>query len=261
MNISDETLMAFADGELDATESAAVEKAMRENPDIEKRVARHRALKDRVRLAYSAELMEPVPERLLAAARRGPGKVVDLGEARASHARQATASALAARAARVAAARRRWQPLGTVAAGVLLGLGLGYGIWQQNNGLLTRDSTGVWVARGDLDAALSHQLAAEQTATSKIRMGVSYLTKAGEYCRTFQLSGTSVPSGIACRGAKEWRIELLAQSAAGAAEYRTAGSDMPPLLLKSIETEIKGEPLDQAGEATARAQGWQPATR
>ena len=45
---------------------------MRENPEIERRVARHRALRERIKLAYSAELSEPVPERLQTAARRAP---------------------------------------------------------------------------------------------------------------------------------------------------------------------------------------------
>jgi len=52
MTISDEILMAYADGELDAAARAAVESAMREDPQIEKRVAAHRALRRRVQAAY-----------------------------------------------------------------------------------------------------------------------------------------------------------------------------------------------------------------
>jgi hypothetical protein len=261
MNISDETLMAFADGELDDAERAAVEMAIRENPEIEKRVARHRALRDRVRLAYSAELSEPVPKRLLPAARRTPGKVVDLGEARAAHARQAEALKAAARKTLSAGSRPWWQSFGGVAAGVLLGLGLGYGVWHRNNDFLGQNSAGTWVARGDLDAALSHQLGAEQTANPKIRLGISYLAKSGGYCRVFQLSGPSSPSGIACWRGSEWQIEALAQGEANQGQYRTAGSGLPPLLRKFTESEINGAPLDQAGEAGARARGWQAPAR
>jgi anti-sigma factor RsiW len=56
MTIPDETLMAYADGELDPAARAAVESAMREDPQLEKRVAQHRALRQRVRAAYSTEL-------------------------------------------------------------------------------------------------------------------------------------------------------------------------------------------------------------
>src|ERR1700731_1595178 len=94
MTISDETLMAYADGELDAAQKAAVETAMRDDPQIEKRLAQHRALRQRVHAAYSAELSEPVPERLLTAARgvaRTHGsKVVSLEEARAAMKRNAS---------------------------------------------------------------------------------------------------------------------------------------------------------------------------
>src|SRR5258707_13515564 len=86
MKISDETLMAYADGELDAAARAAVESAMREDPQIEARVAAHRTLRRKVQAAYSAELSEEVPEHLLAAARgvgHTRGKVVNLRDARA----------------------------------------------------------------------------------------------------------------------------------------------------------------------------------
>ena len=46
MTISDEMLMAYADGELDATAREAVESAMREDPQIVERVARHSALRN-----------------------------------------------------------------------------------------------------------------------------------------------------------------------------------------------------------------------
>src|SRR3979490_948809 len=88
MTISDETLMAYADGELDAAARAAVESAMREDPQIEKRVAAHRTLRRKVQAAYTAALCEAIPERLLTAARgvTNPqgSKIVNLQDARAA---------------------------------------------------------------------------------------------------------------------------------------------------------------------------------
>jgi anti-sigma factor RsiW len=69
MTISEETLMAYADGELDAAARASVEAAMQEDPEIRERVARHHALREAMQGAFSAVLKEPVPERLLNAAR------------------------------------------------------------------------------------------------------------------------------------------------------------------------------------------------
>jgi hypothetical protein len=259
MNISDETLMAFSDGELQGEAKEAVERAMRENPEIEKRIARHRALRERITLAYSAELSEPVPERLLNAARRAAtGNIVSLDEARARQ----NARSDARTATEAVAARMWWRPLGSLAAGVLLGLGLGYGLWQ-GGAPVARNAAGSLVAAGQLKTALGEQLVAEQTPSSRVHIGISFLAKSGEYCRSFALTGASAPMGIACHRDGDWQIQALAQTPSGelGGGYRTAGTELPALLLKSIEGQIQGEPLDQAAESAARRQGWQPATR
>src|SRR5256885_438663 len=46
MNFSDETLMTYADGELDAASRAVLEAAMAADPQLAQRVARHRALRE-----------------------------------------------------------------------------------------------------------------------------------------------------------------------------------------------------------------------
>jgi anti-sigma factor RsiW len=267
MTISDETLMAFSDGELSGEERAAVERAIRENPELEKRVARHRALRDRVTLAYSAQLSEPVPERLISAARRTAtvpvaGKVVNLNEARAAMQRQAARDD--SRAANDESSYKpRWRSLGGIAAGILLGLGVGYGLWQQGDSPIARDSEGAWIASGPLKSALTAQLAAEQTPAAHVHIGISFKDKAGEFCRSFALSGPAAPAGVACHHGADWQIQSLMKGQAGenGGQYRTAGTEMPPLLLKSIEAQMAGEPLDQSAEAAARQQGWQAAAR
>jgi len=50
--VSDETLHAFVDGELDVTESEALIAHMREDPDLAQRVCNLRSLQSMVRLAY-----------------------------------------------------------------------------------------------------------------------------------------------------------------------------------------------------------------
>jgi hypothetical protein len=254
MTISDETLMAYADGELDAAEKAAVESAMREDPQIEKRLAQHRALRERVQTAYSAELSEAVPERLLTAARgaaRTQGsKVVSLEEARAAMKRNAS---------RARPPRPQWRTAGTIAASVIVGVTLGFFMWGRTDSPLVRSAGGALVARGQLARALSEQLAAEQTRTSAVQIGLSFLAKSGDYCRTFAFSGAVSPSGLACRHGEEWQVQSLGQGparAAGDPEYRTAGSAMSASILKVVEGQIAGEPLDQAAERAARQRGW-----
>jgi hypothetical protein len=248
MTISDETLMAFADGELDAVARAAVESAMREDPQIEARVARHRALRQRVQAAYLAELSEDVPERLLIAAKGGArteeSRVVDLQVARAARARPV---------------QRRWRTAGTIAASVVAGVGLGLFMWGRTELPLMQGTGGALVARGQLAKALSSQLAAEQSPSSAVRIGLSFVAKSGDYCRTFAMSGAALPSGLACRHGEEWRIQALTQAADDRqpdSGYRTAGSATSAAIIKSVEEMIAGEPLDQAREKAAREHGW-----
>ncbi len=256
MTISDETLMAYADGELDAAERAAVESAMREDPQIEMRISQHRALRERVHSAYSAELSEAVPERLLTATRgaaAAPGtQVASLNEARAAM----------QRASRARPRRPQWRTAGAIAASVIVGVSLGFIIWGRTESPLMRSAGGALVARGQLARALSEQLAAEQTRASAVQIGLSFLGKSGEYCRTFALTGTVSPSGLACRHGEEWRIQALSQGpdrAAGDSDYRPAGSAMSASILKLVEAQVAGEPLDQAGERAARQRDWQSA--
>jgi hypothetical protein len=253
MTISDETLMAYADGELDAAARAAVESAMQSDPQIEKRVAQHRALRLKVQAAYSAELSEALPERLLMAARGAPsrqaGNVVNLQEARAAMERSAP---------RAAPRRPQWQSAGALAASLIVGVGVGFFMWGRSESPLVLGPGGALVARGPLAQALSGQLASEQAQSSAVRIEVSFLAKSGDYCRTFSLSGAASPSGLACRHGDQWQIQALARESAvgGDSEYRTAGSGLPASILKSVEGQIAGEPLDQAGEKAARDRGW-----
>jgi anti-sigma factor RsiW len=258
MTISDETLMAYADGELDAAARTEVESAMREDPQIENRIAAHRLLRQTVQAAYTAELSEDIPDRLLAAARgvagKQAGKVVNLQDARAATLRNAL---------RARPMPARWRTAGTIAASVLAGVGLGFFMWGRTELPLMQSAAGALVARGQLEKALSNQLAAEQSRHSTVQIGLSYLAKSGEYCRTFALSGAVSPSGLACRHGGEWQVQALTQgpAAAGDSNYRTAGSPMSAAILKSVEGQIAGEPLDQAGERAARQRGWRGSDR
>jgi hypothetical protein len=253
MTISDEVLMAYADGELDATAREAVESAMREDPQIAERVARHSALRRRVREAHSAVLLEDVPERLLRAAQGAAAtgrKVVNLQDARAPREHSSP---------RTRAQPRQWRTAGAMAASVIVGVGVGFFIWGRTVPPFARGADGALVARGQLAQALSNQLAAEQSRASSVQIGLSFLAKSGDYCRTFALSGEQSPAGVACRHGEEWQVRAVTQGsdqAAGAAEYRTAGSTMPAMIRELVEAQVAGEPLDQAGERAARQRDW-----
>jgi hypothetical protein len=263
MTISDETLMAYADGELDAATRASVEAAMQEDPEIRKRVAGHRALRETMRGAFSTVLDEPVPDRLIQAAR---GRTA---AARAQTATPLSAVAdlsLAREAARrkKSAAPRRWQPA-AMAASLLLGLGLGFLAWHGPGGaLIEPGSGGGLVASAALAEALSSQLSDDRSPQHVAVTGLSFRDKSGDYCRTFSLAGSDASSGLACREGADWRIKALAQSpraAANSGNFRTAGSEDSPAIRAAVESSIDGEALDHAAEIAARQAGWAAATK
>ena len=231
---TDETLMAYADGELDPAERADVEAAMRDDAAVAERVARHHAMRTMLQSAYAPELEEAPPARLLAAAR----------------------------AARRPAEARRWRPLLSMAASLLIGLAVGYAGLRQTNSLIGQDG-GTLVARGDLADALSNQLGGDRSGSARVKIGLSFLTASGDYCRVFTLSGAASPAGVACHSSSAWQLRALAQGADATSShrssesYRTASSALPRLVIDAVQQQMAGEPLDENAERQARQQGWQ----
>jgi hypothetical protein len=249
MNFSDDTLAAYVDGELDSAARADIEEAVRNDPSIEQRIARYRALRNHLQAAYAAELEEPVPDRLLAALRelesRGSPAAADLEAARAAKARRAAPGT-------VAAARWRY----SLAASVLIAAGAGFLTWRHTHIAMMENVDGTLVAQGSLAAGLSDQLSGDGTPGSPVRIGLSFVAKSGNYCRTFS---ASADAGLACRRAGRW--EILALTKQGATEpadsqFRTAGSALSGQVLEALEQQIAGEPLDRAGELAARGKNW-----
>lgn len=248
MTLPKETLMAYVDGELDAPMRARVEMAMAADPETKRYVEQQLALRAKLRATFDRVLDEPVPERLLAAARgpadSGDGKVATLADARA---------------ARASKPGRRWAlpEWGAMAACLVIGLLVGQ-VWLSSPGrsLATRD--GQLVARGGLAEALSNQLASTQSGDVPVQIGVSFRNKSGDFCRTFEMRDDEALAGLACRAGDAWRVEVLARIAPELAgdRYRYAGTELPKVVLRAIEDRIDGEPLDAAEEAAARERGW-----
>ncbi len=69
MNFSEETLMAYVDGELDAATREQVEQAVAADPEVARRVAAHQALNRELRAGFDPVLEEPVPARLVSLVR------------------------------------------------------------------------------------------------------------------------------------------------------------------------------------------------
>ncbi len=247
MKFSDEMLMAYADGELDLVSRAEIEAAMAADPEIARAIERHRALAARVQSAYQGVLDEPVPPKLASmAAEPLTAPVIDLASKRAAQAQ-----------ARADASRWRLPQWSALAASVAVGAMIGF-LVMRGEPLPYEETTGGLVARGELDAALTRQLAGS-LGTGKLQVGFSFRHHDGAYCRTFHLQQQAPLAGLACRRDDAWMLEVLAAAAAHEGELRPAAA-MPMAVLQAVDAAIEGEPLDAAAETAARDSGWQ-ATR
>lgn len=242
MNWSDEALMAFVDGELDAARRAEVEGALAGDPVLQARVVALQAQRRRVSAAFATVLDEPVPKRLARLLASSPGAapaaVVNLGQARAERALRPPIPGWA-----------QWGGMAaSVALGVLLGLQLAGSAGDA--GVAMRD--GRLVAVGAIGQALSAQLASAGSAPVAVQL--SFVDRDGAYCRTFS---TAAVAGLACRRDGRWAVQALA-AAEGTAEgaMRQAATPLPRAVLDAVDQRIAGEALDAERERRARDQGW-----
>lgn len=278
MNFSDETLMAYADGELGEPRRSAVEAAERDDPAVAASIARHRALRANVFAAFAGVLDEPVPARLRAAgtgAGAETGTGTGTGDGARTQTRSGTIASLDAARERKAKAReavqvakaagvpqRAWPRWGALAASLAVGV-LAGSVWMKagigggDAGFVATDASGRLVARGELDGALSQQLASDAQPDKRVQVGVSFAARGGGYCRSFS-AGRS--AGLACREGDTWRIPVLqdapAPAPAGSGAYRQAAGTAPAAVLEVIDERIDGMTLDAAAERAARDRGW-----
>jgi anti-sigma factor RsiW len=236
MRFSDETLIAFADGALDEPTRRAVERAMRTDPALAAKVKQHMAMRDEVFRAFARTLHDPAPPRLHVVEQSA--KVVQLDSMRMAK-KEVVETA-------PAWSWPEWGAIGVAAVvGVLAGA-LGFVSLQGEIQLATAvGDSGVLAARGKLDTALSRQLASAPGAGAGVRIGVSFVARDGQYCRTFGLGSSA---GLACRAGGEWKIPVLAEGGAVGA--------MPAAVLAAVDARAVGTSLDVGDEQAAMQRGW-----
>lgn len=248
MSFSDDTLIAYADGQLDDATRRAIEHAMQRDASLQRRVATLRVKSH----AYNG----PPPRY---------GKVVHLSAIRA----QRVAVQQAARKAHTP--RWRWPVWTAIGAALVAGLLAGrfaLVYWQPAwlgeppaapTTIISRN--GMLIAQGKLDLALSRQMGGAAPSEGDVRVGLSFLSNQGGYCRTFTLVGLSQDLvGMACRASAEWRVPVLVQNMRPAPQMsaqRVAGTEMPTAVLEAIDQRIVGGMMDTRAEQEALRRNWQ----
>ena len=212
---SDETLMAFADGELAPQEQEAVERAMEDDPALAERVAVFLDSRMKARDALNPLLDEPVPEALTA-------RIRDMTD------KPSNVTAFPRRPSGIQRPGPRWAlPLAASIALIAGGLG-GYTAGKsgqgQQNGFGTAE-----IGQASITAALNTIASGTETGLSageRFRAIASYRDADGTFCREFEVDRTdgSTVVSIACRPDKIWKMQFTVIARQSSAGYAPASS-------------------------------------
>ena len=195
MSVSDETLAAYVDGELDPAACAEIEEAVRRDPSIAQRIARYRSLRNQLQAAYADELERAgagSPARGAANPRASP----------------VTCRRRSPDRTKIGARDRRRVSLALFAGGERADRGRrGISCVAAFPPASMENVDGTLIARGALATGLSDQLSGPAPSGSgpsgshRDGSGSASWRNPADYCRTFSLS---IDAGLACRRAGRW---------------------------------------------------------
>jgi hypothetical protein len=252
VSYDEETLMAYADGELEAAQRAEIAAAIERDPALAARVEKMRAVRAKVAGAFATVLRQPVPERLRQAANGGAASVSTPVTA-PSRGNVVQFPSRGTPAPRAPWRAREWLAM---AASLMLGIVVTWQVLQKpDDPDFITASNGALVARGALAKALDEQLASRQDRAGAVVIGLSFEARGKSYCRTFTLRA-SATAGLACREGTEWQIPVTTAVEIPTGEMQQVATPIPPAVMQAIETRIAGDTLDVQGEEEARAKGW-----
>ena len=231
--IGEERIIAYVDGELTPLEALRFERAMESDAGLAEAVARHRRLRAAIADRFAAVEAEPVPDRLRRLIEHDDTVIPFRALPKADPIRRAGYAALAA----------------TLVAGLVVGQLLPRAL----PGPVT-EKGGRIVADGGLARALDRQLASAQPADAGWRIGVSFRSKDGRYCRSFE---GGAGAGLGCHDGDGWTVERFVAGSAvrGGGGYAQAGSSSAEISMAAQDM-MAGAPLDAAMEKKARDSGW-----
>jgi hypothetical protein len=240
LHLTDEILMAFADGELDEPVAAAVARVMAQDPAVARKIVEFQQSRRLTRSVFASNLAPDVPSELRAAIsaqikayeaanavgeRRELVEVKSLSPRRMFPIRMALAASLAAVA---------------VTAGYFIGQQS-----QPTEGRLAQlEDPRVLRELSRLESGREAEL-----PLGRLRVISTYRLPNDSLCREFKLQSTSTATGaIACR-TDEWKVTFaLAEPAKGAEYVPSSGGDLVDAYLGNLGA---GNPLE--GEAEAKA--------
>lgn len=243
-HFDDETLMAFADGELDAATGQRLEAALETDDALAERLAVFLDTRMAVGSAMKPLIDEPVPEALAANVRR----MAEAAETKAAS--EAENNVLAFQRAGKRTAVRSGQPWMMPIAASILAVITGVGGYMAGRGSVEPGAA----LESALSAALDRQPSGSDVALGKseaLHIVSSFIDGQGELCREYEVKRQNEATAtVACRSDGNW-VTRLALSSPRAEGYVPASSqETIDAYLASIDA---GEPLSAEAEKNALA--------
>lgn len=256
---SDESLMLYADGLLDAPERERLQQALMQDERLRDRLkAFHSTGKDLAAL-FELHAASPLPPRLREivdgiAQATGPVPVTALGKR-----------------AQGPVWRDSWRSEAALAASLAMLAGIGLG-WLLHVGLggnsevavqdMVRADGGSLIAGAALRSALESQPSGAKPAGAQggVSVKMTFQNAAGDYCRQYGIVAQQSLqyAGIACRTDGVWRVGFQAQvpPAPSAANHTVPASGGSDIMDAAVGAVIAGDPLSGADEAALLNRRW-----
>jgi len=243
LHLTDEILMAFADGELDEPMAAAVAQVMAEDPIVARKIVDFQQSRRLTRSAYASSLASDVPAELRAAVsaqikafegKDKKGEKPTLHELRSARSGRPYPFMTIAMAASVAA------------IAVAIGFFIGRHEQPEAGRIAQLDDSLVRQELSRLESGREVEL-----PIGRLRAISTYKLADGRLCREFRLqSASGAADAVACREG-EWNVTFALATPTASAEYvPSAGGDLMEAYLQSLGV---GKPLDGEVEAKALA--------
>lgn len=262
--ISDEMLMAYADGELDGNARAAVEDYLANAPESVERLRVFQETGRELSELFGQPMREPVPQRLIDAI-TAPQNIVAFKKVKRSERIKPFVA---------------WPTALAASLAILAASGSAYWLTSQGHRATNR-LAGIEVTNsGERQAARALASVLETVSSGKTADGVAdgqkmtiepiytFATASHEYCRQYAITmqqAATAYGGVACKAPDGvWRIEaheainaLRSSSERGIAP--ASGKAAPKSVEDAIDRLIEGDVLRPEAESAAMARSWKSA--
>jgi surface antigen len=272
--IADETLMAYADGELSPAEQREFDARLASDPRLRERLEPFKMTGTRLSALFDEPMRTPVPQRLLIA--------VDAAarSARIAYGARAPQEGSVGLLRAIGGALGAMVPAPHGLAGafavstLLLAVGGAAG-WMLGRGPLVSETGSDLVASGALERALETAPSGKQSESPGVWPVLSFRSVSKEFCRQYAITDASGQqfAGFACRTADgRWRVAfhtLVATNTAAERKpakpndhiYEGASGPWVAALDQAIEAVQDGDAFGKEDETAALASQWTRASK